>query len=757
MLDVLRRIVQEVAGARNLEQASTIIVKRIKQAMAADVCSVYLCDYTQRQHVLMATDGLNPAAVGRVRLAMGEGVVSVVGENAEPLNLDNAPDHPRYRYVAETGEEFYHGFVGVPIIHHRKVLGVLVVRQRDKRKFAEDEVSFLVTMAAQLAGAIASAEASGGMPVAEQSGLAIVDGGIVDGLGGAPGVAIGTALVMYPPADLDAVPDRTVTDVQAEIVAFKAAVGTVQAEMQNLGDKLVMHLSAEDRALFDAYSLMLSSGSLVDKVVERISAGNWASGALRETVAEHIKVFEDMDDAYLRERAEDIRDLGRRVLMCLQSSGRRKPPPYPERAVLVGDEITAAMLAEAPRERLAGVVSASGSRSSHVAILARALGVPAVVGAGDLPTGRLEGREMIVDGYRGRVYLCPSDPVRAEYQRLAREEAELNAGLAGLRDLPAETPDGVRVPLYANTGLVADASPSLSSGAEGIGLYRTEFPFMVRDRFPGEQEQRRIYREVLETFAPRPVVLRTLDVGGDKPLGYFPIEEENPFLGWRGIRITLDHPDIFMVQLRAMLGASAGLNNLRLLLPMVSHLGEVDDALALVRRAHREVVAEGEAVEMPPVGVMIEVPAAVYQSEAIARRVDFLSIGSNDLTQYLLAVDRNNGRVAELYDALHPAVLQAMVHVVQAGHRVGKPVGVCGEMAGDPLATVALLGMGVDSLSMSVASLPRVKWVVRSVAHAEAQAVLTELLAMESPAAVRRRLEQALEAAGVGSLVRAGK
>lgn len=757
MLDVLRRIVQEVGGARDLEHALAIIVKRIKQAMAADVCSVYLSDYSQQRYVLMATDGLNPASVGHVWLAMGEGVVSEVAEMAEPLNLDNAPDHPRYCFVAETGEEYYHGFLGVPIIQHRRVLGVLVVRQRDSRKFAEDEVAFLVTMAAQLAGAIVHAEASGGINRLPGAGAFLSAGTILEGLAGAPGVGIGIALVMYPPADLDAVPDREPVNVDTEIITLRAAVATVQGEIQALGGRLGEHLRAEERALFDAYSLMLNSETLMNALEARIRGGNWASGSLRDTINEQARVFEQMDEPYLRERAQDIRDLGRRILMCLQSAGRRSPPPYPDRTVLVGEEITATMLAEVPRDRLVAVVSARGSRSSHVAILARALGVPAVVGATDLPAGRMEGRSLVVDGYRGRVFLDPSEAVRSEYQRLAREEAVLVAGLEGLKDLAAETPDGVHIPLYANSGLISDVEPSLTGGAEGVGLFRTEFPFMIRDRFPGEEEQRRIYRQVLESYAPRPVVLRTLDVGGDKPLSYFPIVEDNPFLGWRGIRITLDHPEIFLVQLRAMLRASVGLDNLRLLLPMISQLSEVDEAKRLVQRAYQELINGGEAIVMPPLGVMIEVPSAVYQSEQIARRVDFLSIGTNDLTQYLLAVDRNNSRVAALYDALHPAVLRAIYQVIAAGHRQGKPVGVCGEMAGDPAAAIALLGMRVDTLSMSVASLPRVKWAIRNVRRDHAETLLAEVLDMEDAVSVRDRLEQALDDAGLGGLVRAGK
>jgi len=388
------------------------------------------------------------------------------------------------------------------------------------------------------------------------------------------------------------------------------------------------------------------------------------------------------------------------------------------------------MLAEVPHAKLAGVVSVRGSRTSHVAILARALGVPAVMGVSELPVGRLDDAELIIDGYAGRVYIEP---------------------------LPSETLDGKHIPLYVNTGLLSDLSPTTESGAEGVGLYRTEFPFMIRNRFPGEEEQRRIYRQVLEAFAPRPVVLRTLDVGGDKALPYFPIEEDNPFLGWRGIRITLDHPEIFLVQVRAMMRASEDLGNLNILLPMISDVAELHDSLALIHQAHDELLEEGHMVPMPRVGVMIEVPSAVYQAGSLARRVDFLSIGTNDLTQYLLAVDRNNPRVADLYDSLHPAVIRAILQVVESARVHGKPVSVCGEMAGDPAAAILLVGMGIESLSMSVASLPRVKWVIRNLTRERANEILSNVLVMEDVDSIRAYLNQTLEAAGMGGLLRAGK
>ncbi len=487
--------------------------------------------------------------------------------------------------------------------------------------------------------------------------------------------------------------------------------------------------------------------------MRRIRAGSWAPAAWRETVMEHVRVFEQMGDEYLRTRAGDLRDIGRRVLVALQSEVH-EPRRYPERCVLVGEEVTAADIAEVPAGQLAGVLCSKGSVLSHTAILARALGVPAVMGLGELPIGRIDGAPIVVDGYQGRVYVRPPRRIVAEFERLLKDEEVLAAGLRELKDLPARTPDGHAVQLQVNTGLVADIQPGLESGADGVGLYRTEFPYMIRHTFPSEEDLFRNYRQVLSAFAPRPVTMRTLDIGGDKALPYFAIDEDNPFLGWRGIRITLDHPEIFHTQLRAMLRANVSFGNLRVLLPMVSHVGEVDEALALLERTIVELREEGRSAVRPPVGVMVEVPSAALQTGALARRVDFLSIGTNDLTQYLLAVDRNNARVAALYDSLHPAVLQAISHVVDGGHRAGTPVGVCGEMAGDPAAALLLLGMGVDSMSMAASSLPRVKWVVRSFTRGHAADLLHEALELEEAFAVRLLVHAALKDAGLGNLIR---
>jgi len=754
VLDTLHRIVNEVNSAPDLDAALRLIVGGVKQAIGADVCSVYLTDFEARTHVLSATDGLRQEAVGKVTLPQGRGLIGLVAERAEPLNLADAPSHPRYLRVAETGETQFRGFLGVPIIQNRKVLGVLVVRQQQPREFSDDEVTFLFTLAAQLAGAITHARASG-----ELTEVGSMDERLNRFLEGRPssaGVVIGTAVVAYRMADLDAVPDRPAEDVVVEEAKFRDAVGAVEQDLRRLKDQLADTLPAEDHALFDALLLMLASDVLVEHTIERIRGGVWAPGALRHTIEVHAAVFDAMEDIYLRERASDIRDLGRRILMHLQSEDVA-PVEYPQRTILVGDEVSAIQLAEVPRGRLAGVVAATGSSSSHVAILARGMGVPAVMGVTDLPVGRVEGRELIVDGYRGRVYVSPPPPVVAEYQRLADEERELSAELEVLRGQPAETTDGVQVPLMLNTGLVNEVSNPANAEAQGVGLYRTEVPFMIRDRFPGESVQTANYERVLETFAPRPVVLRTLDIGGDKPLSYFPVNESNPFLGWRGVRISLDHPEIFLTQVRAMLRAAASHGNLQIMLPMITSVSEVDELQLLIQQAHDELLDEGFVVDLPPVGVMVEVPSAVYQVEELARRVDFLSIGTNDLTQYLLAVDRNNPRVAEIYDDLHPAVLRAVNQVVSGAHNYGKPVSVCGELAGNPVATPLLIGMGVDSLSMSAGSLLKVKWVTRSISRSRARQWLKAALRMETAAEIRRFMEGNLDKLGLGGLYRPGR
>ena len=750
MLDMLRAIVQEVNTAANLDAALSIIVRRVRDAMGTEVCSVYMRDPGSGRYIFEATEGLNQTQVGKQSLGAGEGLVGMVAERGEPINLEEAPSHPAFYLLEGIGEEPFSAFLGVPIIHHREVLGVLVVQQKERRRFDESEEAFLITMSAQLAGVIAHAQVTGSVQLAQEQPAATR----IRGIAGAPGIAIGRVVVVSPEADLYAVPQRATGDRRGELRAFKKALRAVRSDIEAVASQLGDQLNPEDHALFDAYLQILDDATIGAEVASRIKAGEWAQGALSQVMIEHIQHFERMEQSYLRERAVDVKDLGTRVLAYLQAADK-SVQKYSPQTILVGEELTASVLGEIPRKKLAGIISVRGSGNSHVAILARAMGVPTVMGAMDLPYTRLQDRELIIDGYNGEVHLNPGAEFRRRFEDLLAEDEALSADLEVLRDEPCETQDGKRLPLWVNTGLMADVAKSLDQGAEGVGLYRTEVPFLLRERFPSEEEQRQIYRNQLEAFAPRPVTMRTLDIGGDKALPYFPIEEENPFLGWRGIRVTLDHPEIFLLQTRAMLKASAGLDNLRIMLPMISNIGEVEEALELIYRAHRELCEEGNDIALPPIGVMVEVPSAVYQAPALAARVDFLSVGSNDLTQYLLAVDRNNARVADLYHSFHPAVLGALQQVASACQEAGKPVSICGELAGDPGAAVLLLAMGYDVLSMNATNLTKVKKVLRSLTTTEATAILAEVMALDSSRRILERLEQFLVSKGLSGFIHA--
>lgn len=748
MLDVLRKIVQEVSVAPDLESALNLIVRRVQRSMSTEVCSVYLFDPCDQRYVLMATEGLHQESVGSVRLSAAEGLVGLVVDRAEPINLENASQHSSFKYVESTGEERYSSFLGVPIIHHRDVLGVLVVQQKDIRRFDESEEAFLVTLSAQLAGVIAHAEATGSLAKNDaQDDKAVIDLRF-EGVAGSSGVAIGIATVVAPPADLASVPDKTAKDIDKEIASFEEALKLVRRDIKVVGRSLAQRLRAEEQALFDVYLRMLDDNALAGEVIARIKNGNWAQGALREVVTEHVRQFSMMDDPYLRERATDIKDLGRRVLAYLQEAGPAELD-YPPETILIADELTPAMLGEVPSDKLVGLVSVHGSSNSHAAILARSMGIPTIMGAVDLPLTRIDGRELVLDGYSGRVYVQPGEDLLAAYRDILKGEQEEEAELKAIKDLPAETTDGYQIPLWVNTGLLADVARSLDRGAEGIGLYRTEVPFMIREFFPSEQEQSQTYRKQLEAFHPRPVTMRTLDIGGDKALPYFPIEEENPFLGWRGIRVTLDHPEIFLVQVRAMLKAGEGYDNLRIMLPMVTSVHELDEANRQIGRAVRELQEEGHDIKRPLVGVMVEVPAAVYQVRRFARRVDFISVGSNDLTQYLLAVDRNNPRVADLYVSYHPAVLRALNFIASEAHKENVPVSICGELASEPGGALLLMAMGYDMLSMNATNLPKVKSTIRSVSKEDSDELLAEVLAMDDADKIKKLINERLSELGI--------
>ena len=750
MIHRLQRIVQEVNRAPGIDRALVLITESLTRDLSVEACTIFLTQKDQPDTlVLQACSGLNPDIIGTVERKLGQGLVGTIAARAEAMNLVDGPSHPKFMLVADSGETAFPIMLGVPIMAHRDVLGVISV-QRSKDAFNEDEEAFLTTLAAQLATSIERAESQDRFN-SEQTAH------IIKGVAGAPGMAIGVALVLNRGINLESVQDKKTDDISGELQSFREAVSKVREELTEQAELMRASLPEEECALFIAYAQMLSGGSLIDDTEESIETGIWAPSSWRDTVEQHAHVFTQMEDPYLAERANDIRDLGMRVLrrlMLEQSSSI----DFPEHTILVSDEVTATDLAEVPLDRLSGILSAHGSSSSHVAILAHALGIPAVMGVPNLPIKQLDGVDLVVDGYNGSAFVNPSKSILTEYRQYLREEAAIEQDLLVLKNQPAVTTDEHKVTLLVNSGLMSDYTPSLRSGAEGVGLYRTEIPFQIRDRFPSEEEQFLIYRDVLNTFKGMPVVLRTLDVGGDKPLSYFPINEANPFLGWRGVRITLDHPEIFVTQVRAMIRANVDVKNLEILLPMISGKAELLECIVLIKRVRDEIEEElGQQILLPRIGAMIEVPSAVYQIEDICAHTDFVSIGTNDLTQYLLAVDRNNENVADLFSSLHPAVLKAMQQTIQGAALSNTPVSVCGELAGDPIGVMALLGMGIDSLSMSVGSLLRAKKVIMSFSLNELKELLQQALTISDAAQIRELYARKLDERGLGGLIRAGK
>ncbi|MCB5228009.1 phosphoenolpyruvate--protein phosphotransferase [Alishewanella sp. 16-MA] len=742
MLGQLRRIVQDVAQEPILNKAMAGLVSSVKHALETECCSVYLADYKQQHFMLMATDGLNQDAVGKVAIGFSEGLIGWVGQREEPINLAQAHLHPRFKVTPEVSEDSFSAFLGCPIIHHRKVLGVLTIQQAAERVFSEDEESFLVTLGVQLASVLANAEmrdaATRITPFSQQ-------GSQFHGLPGSPGMAIGEAYVAQPASDFAAISLKRAEDPEKELALFYRAVKITKAEFNRLAERMSSHLPADALAIFDVYHQLLDAASLGREIEIQITDGWCAKSALKRVVERFARQFDDMDDPYLRERGLDIRDLGQRVLNNLLDTEQRRAK-LPDKVVLVADEVTATMLAEIPREQLVAVVSLRGSVNSHAAIMARALGIPAVMGVSELPLLHWHAQRVIVDGYQGHILLSPSEALCHEYQRLITEDVALNARYMEEISLPSASKCGEQFKFMVNSGLAVELENVHAQYTDGVGLYRTEFPFIIRDQFPTEQDQVDLYAQVLGSYPGKTVVMRTLDVGGDKALPYFSIIEENPFLGWRGIRLTLDHPEIFLVQIRAMIRANIDHDNLHILLPMICDLHEVDEAIRLVKQACFELSDELEiTLPLPKIGVMIEVPSTLYLLPELAAKVDFCSVGTNDLTQYLLAVDRNNARVANLYDALHPSVLRALYRLGQDAQALHFPISICGELGGEPAGVLLLAAMGFRRFSMNSSNLARIKWLLRRVELAELQQLLTEVLQCHSPKQIRAEVQRFLE------------
>ncbi|HBV39367.1 MAG TPA: phosphoenolpyruvate-protein phosphotransferase PtsP [Erwinia sp.] len=748
MLIQLREIVEKVAGAPRLTEALDILVSEICLAMDTEVCSVYLADHDRRCYYLMATRGLKKPRGRTVALAFDEGIVGLVGRLAEPINLADAQSHPSFKYIPSVKEERFRSFLGVPVISRRQLLGVLVVQQREHRQFDESEESFLVTLATQMATILSQSQLNTLFGQYRQT--------RVRALAAAPGVAVAAGWVESNQPSLDTVSAASTLDPVRERERLSLAMDEASGEFRRYSKRFTSSVHKESAAIFDLYSHLLSDNRLKKDLYAEIDSGSVAEWAVKKVIEKFAAQFASLQDSYLRERAGDLRALGQRLLFHLDDT-MQGTNTWPERFVLVADELTATTLAELPHDRLAGVVVRDGAANSHAAIMVRAMGIPTVMGA-DIQPEALNGRLLIVDGYRGELLVDPEPVLVQEYQRLISEENELSKLAEDVVERPAALKSGEPIKVMLNAGLSAEHEQAQGGRVDGVGLYRTEIPFMLQNGFPSEEEQVAQYQGMLQLFLEKPVTLRTLDIGADKQLPYMPISEENPCLGWRGIRLTLDQPEIFLVQVRAMLRANVASDNLSILLPMITSIDEIDEALRLIERAGKEVGEMlGYHIPRPRVGVMIEVPSMIFMIGHLAKRVDFISVGTNDLTQYLLAVDRNNTRVANLYDSLHPAMLRALKTIAEEAKRAKIELCLCGEMAGDSSCVALLVGLGYHHLSMNGRNVARVKYLLHHIDYEEAQKLAEAGLQAEQASQVRHLVAAFMERRGLGGLIRGGR
>lgn len=748
MLTQLRDIVEKVSRLDDVHQALELLVRETCEAIQTECCTVYLANDDKKRLELMATQGLHPKKK-TFFIKYQDGLVGLVRRTAEPVNLAEAAKHPKFRFYPQLGEDVYNSFLGTPIIYRKQVLGVLVIQQKSPRLFSEIEESFLITLAAQIAVIIAHAQAQGQWLLSKKRTE------VITGIAASPGVAVGPFWWDNTQPELSNVYPASTLDIGQDQEWLMLAIEHAIADFRRMRKKLDSELNKDALAIFDLFTHLLNDPMLRTDLREQINKGDRADWALRQVVETYSNRFAQMSDVYMRERAQDIRELGQRLLYFLHNSETGQFE-LEQPVILVVRELTATLLAGIPKDKLLAVVSLEGAANSHAAILSRALGIPAIMGANFTPNS-IHGKKGVVNGYSGEILVEPNKSLLKEYISLQQEEYELSQLVEGEISQAACTEDNCEIEILLNAGLSADSNIAINQGVDGVGLYRTEIAFLLQHRFPSEEEQVSRYRSVLSSYSDKKVVMRTLDIGGDKPLPYLPIEEDNPFLGWRGIRFTLDHPDIFLIQLRAMLKASVGVDNLRILLPMIASCQELDDALALINQAYIEVEEIEPQVQKPEVGIMVEVPSMLYLLPLIADKVDYVSVGSNDLTQYLLAVDRNNARVANIYESFHPAVIMALKQIQQVCEQHKLPVSVCGELAGDPIGALLLVGLGYRSLSMNTSNVARVKYLLRNVDSKQLEVLSSQALRQPYSDKTYNIMLKYLEKRALAGFVRAGK
>src|SRR6202166_5301775 len=735
---LLRRLREVMAEPVSAQERLDKIVVLIAANMVAEVCSVYVLRVDSTLE-LYATEGLKRDAVHQTVLRSDEVLVGLVSSQASAINLSNAQAHPAFSFRPETGEEIYHSFLGVPVLRAGNTLGVLVVQNRARRTYSEEEVEALQTTAMVLAEMIASGELSAlALPGAEPAARRTVH---IKGSALSDGIALGHVVLHEPRV---VVTNFIADDIPKELKHLQAAVETLRANLDELLEHGDVVEGGEHRDILEAYRMFAYDRGWVHKLEEAVMTGLTAEAAVERVQSDTRARMLRQTDPFLRERLHDLDDLANRLMR--QLTGRDHAPSresLPENAILVARSMGPAALLDYDRKRLRGLVLEEGGPHSHVAIVARALGI-AAVGEIDNATGVVDpGDAIIVDGGSGDVHIRPTSEVQAAYIERVRLRARRQLQYLALRDKPCVTRNGEAVALLLNAGLVVDLPQIAETGAAGIGLFRTEMQFMVASQFPRASEQQQLYRAVLEAADGRPVTFRTLDIGGDKVLPYMRnFEEENPALGWRAIRLGLDRPGLLRSQVRAMLRAAGG-RELRLMFPMIATVEEFDKAKALVEVELTHLRRHGHMLpERVQIGTMLEVPSLLFQLDELLERVDFLSVGSNDLMQFLYAADRGNVRVSERFDPLSAPVLRALKDIADHARKHGKPVALCGELASQPIGALALAILGYRTLSLSPSAVGPVKALLLDLDCRKGEAAILPFLAQPvGSVSIRQKLE----------------
>lgn len=707
---LLRRLREVMAEPINAQERLDKIVVLIAANVVAEVCSVYILR-ADGVLELYATEGLNRDAVHKTSLKVGEGLVGLIAADARPLNLPNAQAHPAFAYRPETGEEAYNSFLGVPILRAGRTLGVLVVQNQSHRTYFEDEVEALQTTAMVIAEMVAAGELEA--IVQQGTRLDLTRPMHFQGVALSDGVGLGHVVLHEPRV---VVTNLIAEDAGAELERLERAINRLRISLDDLLNSGDFAQHGEHRDVLEAYRMFAHDRGWIRKIEEAINNGLTAEAAVEKVQSDTRARMLRQTDPYLRERLHDLDDLAHRLIRELM--GRQHGPlseSLPQDAVIIARNMGAAELLDYGRDRVRAIALEEGGPTSHVTIVARALGIAAVGLADNLVSLAEAGDPIIVDGESGQVHLRPAPDIENAYAEKVRFRARRQAQYRRLRNKPSISRDGVDISLQLNAGLLVDLPAVAESGASGVGLFRTELQFMVASAFPRMSEQRDYYRQVLDAAGGRPVTFRTLDIGGDKVLPYLrAIQEENPAMGWRAIRFGLDRPGILRTQVRALLHAAAG-RDLKLMFPMVTEVAEFHRARGVVERELKHLRRHGYPVpERLMLGVMIEVPSLLYQLDELFQAVDFVSIGSNDLFQFFSAVDRGNTRVAGRFDTMSPAFLRALKHIVDKAKVYATPVTLCGEIAGRPLEAMALTALGYRSLSMSASALGPVKAMVRT-------------------------------------------